>query len=137
MAKVLFLLPECDFDPTEAAIAWQIITNSGHSVVFATQSGKTSSADELMLTGRGLDIWGFIPLLRNFIAIGALLRANKNARAGYAQMEKSAEFQKPVTFDEVQTAEYDGLFVPGGHKAHGMRSFLESQKAQQIAACVF
>lgn len=56
MARVLFLLPECDFDPTEAAIAWQIITNKGHSAVFATQSGKPSKADELMLSGRGLDV---------------------------------------------------------------------------------
>lgn len=75
--------------------------------------------------------------MRNFILIGSILRANNTARLAYQVMENAPEFLNPISFDEVQTEQFDGLFVPGGHKAQGMRPFLENPKAQSIAAEFF
>ena len=58
MARVLFLLPALDFDPSEAAVSWQVLVNAGHVVRFATPDGRPAVADDMMLTGRGLDLWG-------------------------------------------------------------------------------
>ena len=40
-----------DFDPTEVAIPWKILSEAGIDVRFATDSGKMGSADEHMLKG--------------------------------------------------------------------------------------
>ena len=39
MVTVLMPLPACDFDPTEVAVSWQVLSAAGHDVVFATPSG--------------------------------------------------------------------------------------------------
>jgi hypothetical protein len=65
MAHVLLPLPARDFDPSEAAVSWQVIVNAGNSVSSATPDGLPAVADDIVLTGRGLDLWGAIPLLRN------------------------------------------------------------------------
>jgi len=57
-------LPARDFDPSEAAVSWQVLVDAGHSVAFATPDGKPAAADDMMLTGKGLDPWGAVPLLR-------------------------------------------------------------------------
>ncbi len=80
MARVLVLLPARDFDPSEAAVSWRVLVNSGHTVSFATPDGRPAAADEMMLTGRGVDPWGTIPLLRNCPLVGLLMRANRDAR---------------------------------------------------------
>jgi hypothetical protein len=36
LKKVLMPLPSHDFDPTEAAVAWRVIRDAGHQVVFAS-----------------------------------------------------------------------------------------------------
>ena len=53
MARVLIPIPQRDFDPTEVAVSWEVLTRLGHEVVFATPVGETAAGDELMLTGRG------------------------------------------------------------------------------------
>src|SRR6476619_2972023 len=63
LSSVLSPIPDRDFDPTEVAVSWQVLTRHGHSVVFATESGSPATADDIMLTGRGLDIWSAVPLL--------------------------------------------------------------------------
>ena len=55
MARVLILLPARDFDPSEAAMSWQVLLNAGHSISFATPDGKPAAADDMMLTGRSHD----------------------------------------------------------------------------------
>ena len=57
VATVLIPIPDTDFDPTEVAVSWQVLTRHGHTVVFSTQSGASAQADDIMLTGRGLDVW--------------------------------------------------------------------------------
>ena len=39
MARVLIPIPRRDFDPTEVAISWEVLTYLGHEVVFATPGG--------------------------------------------------------------------------------------------------
>jgi putative intracellular protease/amidase len=35
MARVLIPLPARGFDPTEAAVSWQVLSKAGHIVTFA------------------------------------------------------------------------------------------------------
>ena len=61
VATVLIPIPDTDFDPTEVAVSWQVLTARGHLVVFSTESGVQAVADDIMLTGRGLDFWSKVP----------------------------------------------------------------------------
>jgi hypothetical protein len=132
VANVLIPIPNRDFDPTEVAVSWSVLQRLGHSVVFATPDGRMGRADDLMLTGQGLDLWGFIPGLRRFTAVGRLMRANAPARAAYAAMEQDAAFKAPLAWRDVRRGDFDGLLLPGGHRARGMREYLESEILQQL-----
>jgi putative intracellular protease/amidase len=137
MATVLMPIPACDFDPTEVAVTWQILSEAGHDVVFSTPSGQPGAADDLMVTGRGLDPWGLIPGLRNLIVVGRFLRANADARAAYAALRSDAAFEAPLAWGPARRSEYDALVLPGGHRARGMRDYLESLEVQQMAVDAF
>ena len=137
MAKVLIPLPYRDFDPSEAAISWSVLKRLGHSVAFATPDGQPGRADDMMLTGEGLDIWGFLPGLKRLVAIGRLMRANSAARNAYAAMEQDPAFKNPLPWRRVRRADFDGLLLPGGHRARGMRGYLESEVLQKLVAEFF
>ena len=137
MARVLIPLPARDFDPTEAAVSWQVLVNAGHVVVFATPGGWAATADDMMLTGQGLDPWGGIPLLRNLPLVGLLMRANGEARKAYAAMLAHPQYRAPLRWDSVDASGFDGLVLPGGHCARGMREFLESDTLQRLVAAFF
>jgi putative intracellular protease/amidase len=137
MARVLFLLPARDFDPSEAAVSWQVLVNAGHVVAFATPDGQPAVADDMMLTGQGLDPWGAIPLLRNWPLIGLLMRANRDAREAYAGMVADPNYGAPQRWDAVDASALDGLLLPGGHRARGMRSYLESETLQRLVVSFF
>src|ERR1700686_2034401 len=137
MARVLFLLPARDFDPSEAAVSWQVLVNAGHVVAFATPDGRPAVADDMMLTGQGLDPWGAIPLLRNLPLIGFLMRANRAARRAYAGMIADPSYGAPLRWDTVDASTFDGLLLPGGHRARGMRDFLESETLQRLVIDFF
>src|SRR5665647_30448 len=137
MARVLFLLPARDFDPSEAAVCWRVLANAGHVVNFATPDGRPAVADDMMLTGRGLDPWGAIPLLRNLPLIGLLMRANREARQAYAEMIADPCYAAPQRWDAIDPSAFDALLLPGGHRARGMREFLESEVLQRHVAHFF
>lgn len=137
MATVLMPIPACDFDPSEVAVTWEVLSAAGHQVVFATPFGRPGAADDLMITGRGLDPWGAIPGLRNLTAVGRLLRANAAARAAYASLQDAAPFKDPLTWGAARRSTYDALVLPGGHRARGMRDYLESLEVQQMAIDAF
>lgn len=137
MARVLFLLPARDFDPSEAAVSWQVLVNAGHVVAFATPDGRPAVADDMMLTGQGLDPWGAIPLLRNWPLIGLLMRANRDAREAYAGMIADPNYGAPQCWDAVDASAFDGLLLPGGHRARGMRGYLESETLQRLVVSFF
>lgn len=122
--KVLIPLPSTDFDPTEAAVPWRILTKAGVQVVFATPDGRAASCDPRMITGRGLGPLAFA------------LVADKNGKAAYQCMMASAEFVNPLSWADIRSEDYDGLLLPGGH-APGMKEYLESKKLQSVVADFF
>ena len=137
MARVLIPLPARDYDPTEAAVSWRVLRDLGHIVVFATPDGAPAEADDLMLHGRGLDPWGFLPGLDWLVLIGRFMRADDAGRAAYDQMVQSPESRSPIRWSDAREEDFDGLLLPGGHRARGMRLYLESPELQALAVAFF
>jgi len=137
MATVLIPIPDCDFDPTEVAVSWQVLRANGHRVVFATESGTPAVADDIMVTGRGLDFWSKLPVLGAITLVGRVLRANKDARRAYRDMLASAEYQHPSRWAETSLDGIDGLLLPGGHRARGMRSYIDSDVLHRLVVDAF
>ena len=137
MGTVLIPIPDRDFDPTEVAVSWRVLTRNGHRVVFTTESGMPAEADDIMVTGRGLDLWSKVPLLGGIPFIGLMLRANKDGRDAYARMVASAEYQQPVTWSQASLDGMDALLLPGGHRARGMRSYVDSDILHQLVVNAF
>ncbi len=115
--NVLIPLPDHDFDVTEVAVPWKLITRAGHKVVFATEEGATPACDPLLLTG----------------VIFGQLGAAPEPKAFYAEMAAAAEFVRPRKWRELEPGEFDALFLPGGH-APGMKQYLGSEILQQKVA---
>jgi putative intracellular protease/amidase len=103
-------LPDRDFDVTEVAVPWQLLTRAGHVMRFATEHGGTApDADQRLLDG----------------VIFGQLGAAVEPKAFYAQMQSDAEFRSPLAWADVKPDEFDGLILSGGH-APGMRQYLGS-----------
>ena len=121
--KILMPLPPTDFDPTETAIPWKVISEAGHEVVFATPDGKAGRADPLMVTGENLG------------PVKHILMARRDARDAYEAMRESEAFQKPLTWAGLGGLSFgedvDGLVLAGGH-APGMKVYLESEAVQRV-----
>jgi len=137
MGTVLIPIPDRDFDPTEVAVSWQVLRANGHQVVFATESGAPGIADDIMVTGRGLDIWSALPVLGAITVVGRALRANKDARGAYREMLSSPEYQNPSSWAEATLDGIDGLLLPGGHRARGMRSYIDSETLHRLVVDAF
>jgi putative intracellular protease/amidase len=137
MGTVLIPIPDRDFDPTEVAVSWRVLAGDGHRVVFATESGAPGVADDIMVTGRGLDFWSALPLLANVPVVGLALRANKAGRGAYRDMLRSAEYQHPVSWSQASLDGVDALLLPGGHRARGMRSYVDSDVLQRLVVDAF
>ncbi|MFN0248437.1 MAG: type 1 glutamine amidotransferase domain-containing protein [Kofleriaceae bacterium] len=120
MAKVLMPLPDRDFDVTEVAVPWKLLGEAGHEVVFATESGGTPACDPLLLTG----------------VIFGKLGARPEPIAFYREMEASPGFLAPRVWSDIDTAEFDALFLAGGH-AQGMRQYLGSEAVHALTAAFF
>lgn len=134
--SVLMVLPNQDFDPTEAAITWQTLVRAGYSVVFATENGQRAHADPIMLHGRGLDPWAVIPFLAYLKFFGLFLRAQKGARQAYLEMSSDPTFLSPYRYTDLIAENFDALVLPGGH-AKGMRQYLENKTLQDFVAAFF
>jgi putative intracellular protease/amidase len=118
MATVLIPLPDRDFDVSEVAVPWHLLTRAGHRVVFATERGnRAPAADRRTLTGPMFGLFG----------------ASREARAFYTELEHAPEFTSPVSWETLDVAQHDGLLLPGGHAA-GMRQYLDSKKLQEQVA---
>jgi putative intracellular protease/amidase len=137
MGTVLIPIPDRDFDPTEVAVSWRVLTRNGHRVIFATESGAPGAADDIMVTGRGLDIWSALPVLGSISILGLMLRANKDGRDAYAHMVRSAEYQHPVSWGQATLDGIDALLLPGGHRARGMRSYIDSDILRRLVVDAF
>jgi putative intracellular protease/amidase len=65
------------------------------------------------------------------------MRANTDARNAYAAMEQDPAFGAPLSWPQVRREDFDGLLLPGGHRARGMREYLESEVLQTLVAEFF
>jgi putative intracellular protease/amidase len=111
-------LPDRDFDVTEVAVPWQVLTSAGHEVVFASeQAGAELAADPRLLTG----------------VIFGQLGAEPEPKRFYTEMLTAPRFQDPISWASVDPGDYDGLLLAGGH-APGMRQYLGSALLQEKVA---
>ncbi|RFP17611.1 thiJ/pfpI-family protein [Duganella sp. BJB488] len=134
--RILIPVPLRDFDPTEVALSWRILRDAGHRIEFATVDGTRGHADPMMLSGEGLDPWGWLPGLRKLRLFGLMLRADHHGRQAYAALEYDPAFLQPKRFQDLNAAQYDALLLPGGH-AKGMRPYLEDKVLQAVVADFF
>lgn len=115
--RILMPLPDHDFDVTEVAVPWRLLTRAGHEVVFATEHGARPEADPLLLTG----------------VIFGQLGADPEPKLFYRELERAPAFDRPITWDAIDPASFDGLYLAGGH-APGMRQYLASEVLQRKVA---
>ena len=109
-------LPACDFDPAEVAVSWQVLSDAGHDVRFTTPSGQPGRADDLMVTGRGLDPWGAVPGLRHVTVVGHVLRANRAARGACTRRcSPTRRSGHRCHWGAARRSESTALLLPGGH----------------------
>ena len=118
--RVLFPLPDRDFDVTEVAVPWKLLTRAGHTVVFATEAGAVPACDPVLLGG----------------VVFGQLGAKPEPKAFYAEMIQSDAFRAPIAWDAVAPADFDGLWLAGGH-AQGMKQYLASEALQAKVAAFF
>jgi len=104
-------LPDRDFDVTEVAVPWRLLTRAGHTVHFATRDGANAPAAD--------------PLLLRGVLFGQL-GADDEPKAFYREMIEDDQYRDPVSWMNVRMSDFDGLLLPGGH-APGMRQYLSDQ----------
>jgi putative intracellular protease/amidase len=116
--KILIPLPDIDFDTTEVAVPWRLLTEAGHEVVFATErGGEAPRCDQRLLDG----------------VLFGKLGAFPEPIAFYEEMTSTAAFRSPLSWLGLDASAYDGLLLPGGH-APGMRQYLGSAELQSFVA---
>jgi putative intracellular protease/amidase len=115
---VLMPVADRDFDVTEVAVPWRVLSAAGHRVTIATErAGTVPAADPRLLTG----------------VLFGRLGASEEAKDYYGQVTADGEFRNTVSWADVDPAAFDGLLLHGGH-APGMRQYLESTTLQQRVA---
>ena len=124
MARILLLVSNIEFDPTEASVPWKIETEAGHDVWFANEGGRLAICDQITLTGK---------CLAKHLQV---LAAKPENRALYAQMATSERFLNPLAWKDVQPDEFDGLILLGGH-APGLKPYVESPYVYAICRNFF
>jgi putative intracellular protease/amidase len=112
--RVWMPLPDRDFDTTEVAVPWKVLTGAGHEVVFATERGGTAPACD--------------PRLIKGVIFGKL-GAHEEPIAFYRELQEAPEFSSPVAWGDLEPGDHDGLVLAGGH-APGMRQYLGSAELQ-------
>ncbi len=113
--RILVPLPDRDFDTTEVAVPWRLLTDRGHQIVFATQGGgSVPQCDPRLLGG----------------VLFGRLGAEPEPISFYQQLTEDAAFRSPVTWRRIDPAEFDGLILPGGH-AQGMRQYLDDVELRE------
>lgn len=112
--KVLIPLPDRDFDITEVAVPWRLLTDAGHDVTFATRSGTVAAGDPRLVDG----------------VIFGQLGADPEPVRFYRQLLDAPAFGAPASWVDLDVTGFDGLILPGGH-APGMRQYLGDAALQQ------
>jgi putative intracellular protease/amidase len=65
------------------------------------------------------------------------MRANRDARKAHSGMIADPNYGAPQRWDAVDASAFDGLLLPGGHRARGMRDYLESETLQRHVVSFF
>jgi putative intracellular protease/amidase len=116
--RILVPLPDRDFDTTEVAVPWRLLTDRGHEVAFATQGGEgVPRCDPRLLDG----------------VIFGKLGAEPEPISFYEELAENGAFRGPLSWRELDPTEFDGLLLPGGH-ARGMRQYLGDADLQEKVA---
>ncbi|GAA1693256.1 type 1 glutamine amidotransferase domain-containing protein [Streptomyces yatensis] len=116
--RILMPLPDRDFDVTEVAVPWKLLTDLGHEVVIATEHGDgPPAADPLLITG----------------VLFGQLGAEPEPKEFYRQLTDATAFRRPLAWADLEPEAYDGLILPGGH-APGMRQYLGSDVLREKIA---
>lgn len=95
MSTILVPLPDRDFDTTEVAVPWRILTRAGHTVVFATEEGRAPECDPLLLRG----------------VLFGQLGADPEPKSFYRALEDDAHFKAPLRWRDLDVSAYDGLIL--------------------------
>jgi putative intracellular protease/amidase len=112
--KVLMPLPDRDFDTTEVAVPWRLLTEAGREIVFATEAGGAAPhCDQRLIDGVLFGQLGAEPAPIEF----------------YRSLEQDRQFRNPISWRGLDLTTFDGLLLPGGH-APGMRQYLGSTELQ-------
>jgi putative intracellular protease/amidase len=117
MASVLIPVPDFDFDLTEVAVPWRLLTRAGHRVTFATERGAVAACDPLLIAG----------------VLFGQLGADEEPKRFYAELLAAQEFLRPTTWTDLEPTAFDAVVLPGGH-APGMKQYLSSSLLQQKVA---
>lgn len=115
--RILLPLPDRDFDVTEVAVPWRLLTDAGHEVVIATEHGTMAMADPLLLRG----------------VLFGQLGADPEPKRFYTELQQTPAFRQPLSWSVLDVTQYDALLLPGGH-APGMRQYLGSAVLQEKVA---
>jgi protease I len=121
--RVLLPIPCEDFDPTEAAVPWKILSAAGVDVVVATPGGAPANADPVVLSGEKLGI------------LKAVLRTDAQGRKAYEAFHAEV-CGSPSAYETMNADDFDALILPGGH-APKMRIYLESTTLRAVIESFF
>ena len=124
MPKILIILPQTDFDPTEVALPWLVWASAGHDVCFATETGQPATCDPITLSGAGLPI------------VASSLKCRPEAQTAYAAMIAAPRYKKPLSWAKARAGDFAALHFPGGH-APGMKPYCESPEVARLAKEAF
>lgn len=114
-------LPDRDFDVTEVAVPWRLLTDAGHQVVFATEAGGSApAADNRLIDG---------------VIFGQLGAAEEPIKF-YRQLTADPGFLSPVAWSSIEPSRFDALLLPGGH-APGMRQYLGSAELRSKVSALW
>ncbi len=111
--SLLMPLPDHDFDPTEAAIPWKVLSSRGWRVAFSTEHGNIAEGDLHRLRG----------------PLPGLISASVKAQAAYEEMTHHPAYLQPVPYAEIDPGKYLGIVLPGGD-ALRMHYYLEDKVLQ-------
>lgn len=111
--RVIMPLPDRDFDTTESALSWKTFVEAGIEVTFATEHGAIPRCDPYLLSSG----W-FNPLPAQGAAVAA-----------YREMLARPEYNRPITYREINVTDFDAIHLSGGH-SQGMRQYLDSKVLQ-------
>jgi putative intracellular protease/amidase len=116
--RILIPLPDRDFDTTEVAVPWRLLSDRGHEISFATErGGNAPECDPRLLTG----------------VLFGQLGADAEAIGFYEELTQDPAYREPLAWSEIDPPAYDALVLPGGH-APGMRQYLASALLQAKVA---